>query len=128
MRVRTIGIKHIYNSDDREASQWVREPVKGERGVDAPQFSSGLITVPQGEGLTGTLGFWANHSNSLQYSAQLVFLLSSAYAPGLRNGGGPLYPANYRRAVALFSARGLVQGNWINDKDEYLSPTIEVNP
>jgi hypothetical protein len=118
----TDGVKHVYNADGREASVWVRAPVKGMKGVDAPQMKSGLITAPQGEGLAGTLGFWANHSNSLQYSTQLVFLLSSAYAHGLRNGGGPLYPANWRRAVALYGARKLVLDNWAIHEDEYLVP------
>ena len=35
-------VKSIYNSDGREASPWVREPVKHLKGVDAPQMSSGL--------------------------------------------------------------------------------------
>jgi len=118
----TTALKSLYNADGREASQWVRAPVKGMKGVDAPQMKSGLITATQGEGLAGTLGFWANHSNSLQYSTQLVFLLSSAYAPGLRNGGGPLYPANWRRAVALYGARKLVLDNWAIHDDEYLVP------
>ena len=120
--VTTDGIKSIYNSDGREASKWVREPVKGLKGRGAPQMKSGLIQAPDGVGRSGDLGFWANHSNSVQCSSQLVFLLSSAYSPGLRNGGGPLYPSNWRRAVALYGARKLVKGNWVNDKDEYLVP------
>ncbi len=118
----TKEIKMVYNSDGRQASKWVREPIKGLKGADAPQMKSGLVLATDGVGRTGSLGFWANHSNSLQYSSQLVFLLASAYSPGLRNGGGPLYPANWRRAVALYGARKLVKGNWINDKDEYLVP------
>ena len=118
----TDGTKQVYNADGREASAWVRAPIKGLKGVDAPQMKSGLVTVAAGDGFTGSLGSWANDSNSVMQSGQLVFLLSSAYARGLRNGGGPLYPSNWRRAVALYGARKLVAGNWINDKDEYLAP------
>jgi hypothetical protein len=120
--VTDIGMKTIYNSDDKEASDWVRAPIKKLKGVDAPQMKSGLITVLQGTGFTGPLGAWANDSNNVMQSGQLVFLLSSAYSRGLRNGGGPLYPTNWRRAVALYGARKLVTGNWVNDKDEYLVP------
>lgn len=124
--VATTAIKEIYNADGREASEWVRAPIKGLKGVDAPQMKSGLVLANSGVGTRGDLGFWANNSNSLQYSSQLVFLLSSAYSQGLRNGGGPLYPSNWRRAVALYGARKLVGGNWVNDKDEYLAPDESV--
>ena len=118
----TDQIKQVYNSDGRQASKWVREPIKGLKGVDAPQMKSGLVLPTDGVGKTGALGSWANDSNSVMQSGQLVFLLSCAYSRGLRNGGGPLYPSNWRRAVALYGARKLVKGNWINDKDEYLVP------
>jgi hypothetical protein len=120
--VGTTAIKEIYNADGREASKWVREPVAKLRGVDAPQMKSGLIHVPSGEGFSGSLGSWANDSNSVMQSGQLVFVLSSAYSRGLRNGGGIIDLVNWRRVVALYGARKLVEGNWINDKDEYLVP------
>lgn len=122
-KVVPVSIKSVYNADDREASVWVRAPIKGLKGVDAPQMKSGLTVVPAGFGLTGPLGFCVNDSNSVQYSAQLVFLLPSAYSRGLRNGGGILHPLNWHRAVALYAARKLVPGDWANDTDEYLTPT-----
>ena len=123
--VATTGTKAIYNSNGREASGWIKAPTTGIRGCDAPQLKSGLISVNDGCGVSGNIGSWANDSNSVMQSGQLVFLLSGAYSRGLRNGGGPVLPANYRRVVALFAARKLVAGNWINDKDEYLAPTAK---
>ena len=120
--VATTAIKEIYNADGREASKWVREPVAKLRGVDAPQMKSGLIHVPSGEGFSGSLGSWANDSNSVMQSAQLVFVLSSAYSRGLRNGGGPIEPSNWRRVVALYGARKLVPDHWTIHEDEYLVP------
>ena len=121
--VLTTGIKAVYNSDGRGASGWVREPTKGLKGVDAPQMKSGLVLVPNGDGLSGALGSWANDSNSVMQSGQLVFLLSSAYSRGLRNGGGTiLLGESFRRCMALYAARKLVPGDWVNDKDEYLAP------
>jgi hypothetical protein len=118
----TDGTKQVYNADGREASKWVRAPIKGLKGVDAPQMKSGLVTIAAGDGLAGPLGAWANDSNSVMQSGQLVFLLSAAYARGLRNGGGPLYPANWRRAVAIYAARKLVKDHWAIHEDEYLAP------
>jgi len=120
--VATTSIKEIYNADGREASKWVREPVASVKGFDAPQMKSGLIYVANGDGFSGSLGSWANDSNSVMQSAQLVFVLSSAYSRGLRNGGGPIEASNWRRVVALYGARKLVQDHWAIHEDEYLIP------
>lgn len=120
--VATTAIKEVYNADGREASKWVREPVASAKGFDAPQMKSGLIYVASGDGFSGSLGSWANDSNSVMQSAQLVFVLSSAYSRGLRNGGGPIEPSNWRRVVALYGARKLVPDHWAIHEDEYLVP------
>jgi hypothetical protein len=36
--------------------------------------------------------------------------------------GFSVLPSNWRRAVALYGARKLVEENWVNQKDEYLVP------
>ena len=78
----TDGIKQVYNADGREASEWVRAPIKGLKGVDAPQMSSGL-KVKEGDGcrgslVSGALYFFGNNANNLQDSATLVYNVSSA--------------------------------------------------
>ena len=120
--VRT-GSKTIYNSDGREASKWVREPIKGLKGVDAPQMSSGL-KVKEGEGCRGSLVpealyYMTNVANCIYKSATDVFTTTSCSS--MANGFSVL-PSNFRRAVALYGARKLVNENWINQKDEYLAP------
>ena len=125
--VATTAIKEIYNSDDREASEWVREPIKKLKGVDAPQMSSGLI-IKEGHGchgllVPGSFGYVQNKGNGLMESSTGVSWMSSAYANA---HGFSVLPPNWRRAVALYGARKLVEGNWINDKDEYLVPDESV--
>lgn len=121
--VAKIGDKSFYASDGRDASSWIP---KGGKGVgDTPKFSSGL--KPQ-EGYiagqcAGSLGVFANMGNNLMKSGTDVFLLS-----GKPTHKGcchvDLMPGeSFRRAVALYGARKLVTGGWINDKDEYLAPT-----
>jgi len=118
----TTGSKAIYNSDGRRASKWAREPAKGLKGVDTPQFSSGLVIRPNEVWLSGPVGWMESNANCLQQASQLTILLSGAFTP--RHGAGPLYPGeSFRRSTALYAARKLVTGNWINDKDEYLTPT-----
>lgn len=117
----TTGIKSIYNSDGHEASKWVRGPVKGLKGVDAPQMSSGLKVKEKGRGclVPGALYFFGNNANNLMDSGSLVYNVSSA---DTRNNGLSVLPSNWPRAVALYGARKLVKGTWVNDKDEYLAP------
>ena len=124
--VTSTGTKAVYNADDREASEWVREPTKGLKTFDAPQMSSGLIVKEAGHSLlvAGSFGFIMNKGNNLMESGSGVTWVSAGYSNG---HGLSVLSSNWRRAVALYAARKLVQGNWINDKDEYLRPTEGVN-
>ena len=102
----------------------MREPTKGLKGVDAPQFSSGL-TVKEGPGCRGTLvpgalGYMQSNANQVQYNAQFVALYPQAFSGS--NGLSILPGESFRRCTALYAARKLVTGTWINDKDEYLTP------
>ena len=117
----TDGIKSIYNSDGREASKWVREPVKGLKGVDAPQMSSGLNVKNKGRGTqsAGGLIYMVSGANNVMKSGHDCALLSLPYNWA---NGFSILPSNWRRAVALYGARKLVKGDWVNDKDEYLIP------
>jgi hypothetical protein len=118
----TDGMKHVYNADDREASKWVEGPQKGGVG-DTPKFSSGLKVVEKWESemLPGTLGVLVSQANSLQQSASLTYFLSGKSShKGSRQID--LLPSNWRRAVALYSARKLVPDNWAIHEDEYLAP------
>jgi len=120
----TIGTKTLYNSGGREASKWVREPLRRAKGADAPQLSSGLRVKTGGRRslMPGALYFFGNNANNLQDSGTLVYNVSSA---DTRNSGLPVLPPNWRRAVALYGARKLVRSTWVNDKDEYLAPPAE---
>jgi hypothetical protein len=39
--------------------------------------------------------------------------------------GISIIPENFDKVVSLFSARKLIDSNWINQKDEYMAPNIE---
>lgn len=120
--VRDVGVKAIYNSDGREASKWVQPLSHGDGGEHAPNMKSGLNVCEKGKTfLSGGLFNFNNHSNNLTQSGGVVFLTSSCSTDVKL----PVLPDNFRRSIALYSARKLVTGNWINDKDEYLAPATE---
>lgn len=119
------GTKVVYNSDGRAASEWVREPTKGLKGVDAPQFSSGLKVMSSGEGsfCAGAVGYLCTNCNNLQHSSTEVFWLSSSQASTAKLGGLSTLPGeSFRRCTALYAARKLVTDAWSIHTDEYLTP------
>ncbi len=122
--IKEIGTKTLYHSEGIEASDWVREPIKGLKTYDAPQMKSGLSVGQDGRGASvkGSLLYLHNNGNSLQHSAQLVGWYSTTFASA--NGLSVIEGEGWRRAIALYSARKLSKRSWINDKDEYLVPSV----
>ena len=120
----TNGVKAVYASNGRDASSWVFGAEKGTITYPFPIFSSGLKPrskeqAHQGRWCAGTLYQMANMGNNLMDSGGWVCMVSGKIS---RRIGVAVLPANWRRAVALYGARKLVKGDWINDKDEYLVP------
>ena len=117
-----IGKHTIYNSAFYDkASDWVREQIP--RCLDMacfPSTSNGLlIKESQIQAVRNQLGYFHNNANSIQYNPTYVGLYSMSFASA---HGLPVLKENFTRCTALFTARKLIEGNWINDKDEYLAP------
>jgi hypothetical protein len=117
----TPGNKSLYNADGREASEWVETSQK--TTGDTPKFSSGLKIQEKWSGGSsiGSLGILCSKGNNLVDSATgCMFLSGKPTDKGRRHFD--LLPINWHRSTALYAARKLVAGNWMNDKDEYLKP------
>lgn len=116
--------KNLYNTNGLiKASEWVRKPIKGVKmNVELPCVSNAIkIKESERAPLTNidAIGYFHNNANSVQYNAQYVGLYSTPFASA---NGVSILPDNFDRCTALFSARKLIVGNWINDKDEYITP------
>lgn len=119
------GTKNIYNIDGIiSGNDWAKEPVKKLKTFDAPQISSGVTIKKDGRGKISenALGYFASNSNNIAMNALYVALFSGAHS---RAHGYVVNEDNFTRCTSLFSARKLVVGNWINDKDEYMKPNTE---
>lgn len=117
-----IGKHTIYNSYFyTKASDWVKEQIP--RCLDTacfPSTSNGLlIKESQIQAVRSQLGYFHNNANSIQYNPTYVGLYSMSFASA---HGLPVLKENFTRCTAMFTARKLIDGNWINDKDEYLAP------
>lgn len=123
--IEVVDEKVVYNVDGQKtASLWVKEDVKKFKTEDAPQMTSGINYKPNKDGCRGNLvknaiGFFYNNSNNVDKNAQNVGMFTSCFSSGT---GCSILPINFTKCTALFSARRLVDGNWVNWADEYLAP------
>ena len=118
------GEKNIYNAwANNLASSWVRKEIKGLKCVDLPNLTNGInikdCDKNRGKGLLNGLGYFHNNANSVQYNITYVGLYSSPCAAA---NGLPIVVQNFEKCCTLFTARKLIIGDWINDKDEYIAP------
>lgn len=126
--IEVVGEKVVYNIDGQKtATLWAKEDVKKLKTEDAPQMTSGIIYKPNKDGCRGNLvknalGFYYNNSNNVDKNAQNVGMFTSCFSSGT---GCSILPINFDKCTALFSARRLVNGNWVNWADEYLAPNEE---
>lgn len=126
--IKEVGNKDVYNIDGQKtASLWAKEDVKKNKTEDAPQMTSGINYKPNKDGCRGNLvknalGFYYNNSNNVDKNAQNVGMFTSCFSSGT---GCSILPINFDKCTALFSARKLIEKNWVNSKDEYLAPNEE---
>ena len=118
-----IGNHIIYNSFYvKRAKDWSNVETKSFT-KSLPNLTSGLKVDISNRKIKmfcdKQLGCFLNHGNNVKESSMKVILLSAPYAD---ESGTTLLPENFTRCTALFTARKLIEGNWINDKDEYLAP------
>ena len=119
-----VGHHTIYNSYFyTKASDWVKAPIrKLETTNSYPATTSGLSLKEnnvRASGIVSQFGYCLNNANSIQDNQQKVAMFSTTYGNGHGHG---ICKENFTRCTALFTARKLIEGNWINDKDEYLAP------
>lgn len=123
--INIIGDKIVYNIDNKKpCNEWAKELVKKIKTFDAPQMTNAINVKIDKTGCRGNIvqnaiGFSYNNSNNVDKNSQNVGLFTSCFSSGT---GFSILPLNFTRCTALFSARKLIEKNWINSKDEYLAP------
>lgn len=124
-RIETFDTKDLYAAEDKHAGLWFRELTRGLRTERVLPLSSGEgVHKSKSVSLVerSLVALYAS-GNNLSDSHQGVYLMSSGVA---RAGGQQgVTPENWDRMIAYFSARKLIKGNWINDKDEFLIPDVD---
>lgn len=123
--IKEVGNKVVYNIDGQNtASVWVREETKGLKTYDVVNLSSAIKVkttdgARKGMMCENALGYFYNAGNNVDKNAQQASLFTSACSNGI---GVSILEDNFTKCTALFSARKLIEKNWVNSKDEYLAP------
>ena len=121
-----VGHHTIYNSAFfNKASDWVKAPIKSLKEKKTfPCLTSGLKLDTLGRDrneLSTMLGSLTLKGNNVKENSTGVLWLTSTYANG-HCACACACAENFTRCTALFTARKLIEGDWINHKDEYLAP------
>ena len=129
--IEVVGDKDVYNTDGlTTASDWAKENVKKIKTFDAPNMTNAINikaeatskTNPLGKLAENALGYLFNNSNNVDKNTQEVAMFTSVFSHAV---GVQILPINFDKCTALFSARKLIEKNWVNSKDEYLAPNEE---
>lgn len=120
--IEIVGIKNIYNLDNLvKANEWCR--ISKKSNVTVPNMSNALNIKENNYKIAeGFLGYMYNKSNNVDKNTQEVALFSTMFSDA---HGITLFKDNFTKCTALFSARKLIEKNWVNSKDEYLAPNTE---
>ncbi len=119
--------KTIYNIDNiLSFSDWIKRNIKQEKTFDAPQMSSAInIKDRNGRGkiAKNSIGYYVNVGNNVFKNTSGIYLLSTTSNEA---NGISVLQKNYLDVVCNFTARKSIKSTWINQKDEYIAPTEQI--
>lgn len=121
--VEITGEKLIYNIDgETSLREWAKAPIANQKTYPGVTLKS-AINVGEKVGSWKTedaIGFYVNDGNNVYQSLKSCYILSAC--PNSRVSGFSITPNNFERVCVAFTARKVIQNNWMNDKDEFLAP------
>lgn len=123
--IRVVGNKMVYNVDNGvTAKKYIKTPIGKLKTFERPTLSTG-INIKSGKNsktklALNALGCYYNVANNVEHSASYVALYTSSDSSNAN--GISVMPENFRQIMSIFSARKLIDCNWINSKDEFLAP------
>lgn len=130
INIKTDYNKTIYNLDStKELSEWIREEVKNYTPTEKLPHLSSALKVSNKDNqkvIKGSLGSICNLSNNVYENSTGIYIVSSIATRGNANISISILPENFLKVSTTFLSRKIIKKNWVNEKDEYLAPTPEV--
>lgn len=121
-----IGEKKIYNiSKDFFLNEWIKRLKTDQVNIPlknavSPQVGHAKVSSWRSD----AIGYMLSNSNDLQNSSTLTAIFSSVYSAG---NGFYITPDNLWQVAIVFSVRRLIKPTWLNDRDQFLMPSVELN-
>jgi len=122
-----IGAKAFYNLPNNSfLNVWLKRPKANRTNVIPLRNAiSPSQTVPRVKTWSdGAIGYMYCGVNDLQHAEQQTIIYSSVYGGG---NGFYITPENLWMAAVIFSVRRLVTPTWLNDRDQFLQPNLELS-
>jgi hypothetical protein len=120
--------KKFYNTDNiKSGSDWLGKDKNA--NIPAPKLSSPTKIKEGGKKRflqPDALGYMISMSNNIYENSMKVGLLSTLYS---HDGtfGLSVTKTNFNKVTSFFTARKIIQPDWVNCKDEYLAPNEQHN-
>lgn len=123
--IQIINTKNVYNVDGAiTASDWAKptQPIIKKEFV----YLTSALKPKESNDVKAylsidSIGGFVNGANNVDKNPTQVYLLTGSIDTAT---GAITYvtPSNYERVISVFSARKLIEKNWVNSKDEYIAP------
>jgi hypothetical protein len=124
---RAIGQKNFYNlPNSTYLNVWFDRPKTNKTAVIPIKNGISPATAkPSVQTWSdGAIAYMRCSVNDLQHAEQHTILFSSVFGDG---HGFYLTPENLWQAAVVFSVRRLVRPTWLNDRDQFLQPTVPLS-
>ena len=118
--IEKLGQKTLYNTDNKKSlNEWYKE--KNLRKLDFPGTTNGINIVNKHKSTFSehSFGWFYADSNTVEKNPTNVSLFSLGFSHGQ---GCNITKDNFNKIMTSFSSRKIVKSDWINSKDEYLTP------
>jgi len=125
-KAQLIGDKAFYNLPNKTfLNVWLNRPKKNNQSaLPLKNAITPATSSPRVDSWSdNAIAYMYCGKNDLQHTNQQTVLFSSPYGQG---DGFYLTPENLWQAAVIFSVRRLIKPTWINDRDQFLQPTIEL--
>lgn len=121
-----IGQKKFYNlPKETYLNEWVERPRANKIEMIPLKNAISPYTgkLLRSSACDNFIGFLKCVSNDLQHAVRETYILSSISGAV---GGFSIVPKILWQAAVVFSVRRLIKPTWINDRDQFLQPTVEL--
>lgn len=126
--IEVVGEKDVYNIDGlTTASDWAKTSSNNEK-VEQVYLTS-AIKIKESDKfkaytLNNSIGGFVNSGNNVDKNTQSCYFTCGSISTAT-GAITHVMKDNFTKCTALFSARKLIEKNWVNSKDEYLAPNEE---